>query len=219
MKESNWQALEVIISDFYSKKGIIEHLPSDINYLSKAYLEIESIWKLHYDQIDQINYVMLSEAPLWGSNRKYIYNPDINNSQFFYRSDLEYVLDDMIPNKTEFITQMNKMGLIILDISPFPLNQFDTHINYRSISKSDYMRLLYDTLPLFFAAKLDLIAKKKSKSIKFFYRYARVKKAFEDLISEAIVKKDLVASSNEIKDVSQIGGGIDRIKLNEIINN
>jgi len=48
----------------------------------------------NYNEISAINYVMLSEAPLWGKRKSYIYNSTITNTQFFYRSDLEFCLKD-----------------------------------------------------------------------------------------------------------------------------
>jgi len=69
-------------------------------------------------QIESVNYLMLAEAPLWGETKKYIYNPDINNSQFFYRSDLEDILNKHIADKKEFIQVCNEIGLLIVDISP-----------------------------------------------------------------------------------------------------
>jgi len=63
------------------------------------------------------------------------------------------------------------IGFIILDISPYPLNEKDTNINYKSISKKDYSCLLKKTVPIYFSQKLSLISKKKSENMKIFFRY------------------------------------------------
>jgi len=213
-----WSELSKILLDFYSHKGIQKHFDKDEEYLSKAFSEIELIWINNYDKIDSIKLVMLSEAPLWGKIKKYVYNPKINNSQFFYRSDLEFALNKCIKDKQDFIDKLNSIGFMILDISPFPLNENDTIINYKQMPCSDYRILLKNTLPLYFAEKLDLINIKKSENIQLFYRYGRVRESFNDLISQTIIDKGLIKSTNEIGDISQIGGGINRQKLYEIIN-
>ncbi|MCP4763469.1 MAG: hypothetical protein GY870_16975, partial [archaeon] len=192
--------------------------PYDEKYLSVAFKEIEKIWMQNYNEITKINYVMLSEAPLWGERKNYIYNPIIKNTQFFYRSDLEFCLKETIKDKVEFINKLNAIGFIILDISPFPLNEKDTTINYRAISKHDYKSLLKDTLPFFLAEKFSLIQKKRSENLKIFFRYGRVKNTFNNLLGEIILNKRLTNSVNEIFDISQRGGGVDRNKLNSIIN-
>ncbi|CAD7839912.1 MAG: hypothetical protein [Olavius algarvensis spirochete endosymbiont] len=161
---------------------------------------------------------MLSEAPLWGERKSYIYNPNTMNTQFFYRSDLEFCLKEKINDKIEFINKLNSIGFIILDISPFPLNDKDTIINYRTISKNDYKSLLNKTLSIYFTEKLALILEKKSENIKIFYRYGRVKNTFNNLLGERFLEKEIINSVKEIIDISQRGGGIDRYKLNSIIN-
>src|SRR5690606_24041677 len=96
-----------------------------------AFHEINTIWFRNLEQIRKVNYLMLAEAPLWGECKKYIYNPEINHSQFFYRSDLEDVLNEPIPDKRAFINACNEIGLLVMDISPFALNAKNTRINYR----------------------------------------------------------------------------------------
>jgi len=213
-----WLELSKILSDFYSYKKVDQHFENDEKYLSVAFKEIEKIWMQNYNAITTINYVMLSEAPLWGERKSYIYNPIIKNTQFFYRSDLGFCLKEKIKDKIEFINKLNAIGFIILDISPFPLNEKDTTINYRAISKHDYKCLLNETLPFFLAEKFSLLLKKRSKNIKIFFRYGRVKKAFNNLLGKIILEKGLINSVNELFDISQRGGGIDRNKLDSIIN-
>lgn len=213
-----WNKLSEILLHFYTQKKIEDRFENDKKYLSDAFEEIEKIWISNYNKIKTINYVMLSEAPLWGESKSYIYNPKTKFTQFFYRSDLEYCVKVKIGNKTEFINKLNDIGFIILDISPYPLNEKDTTINYRSISKKDYMSLLEKTLSVYFTEKLSLVSEKKSETIKIFFRYGRVKKAFIDLIGKVLVEKGIINSENEIFDISQMGGGIDKIRLNKIIN-
>ena len=167
---------------------------------------------------------MIAEAPLWGHNEKYVYNPDSNNTQFFYRSDLEEILKIDINNKKDFIETCNRIGLLIIDISPFPLNAKDTKINYgktengsKKLTKNEYKDLVTKTIPSFFEQKIKLIKEKKAKDIKVFFRYARVKNTFEDLVETVLFENNLITNKNDVGDISQNGGGIDRLRLKQII--
>ena len=128
------------------------------------------------------------------------------------------MLNKTIHNKGDFLEELIAIGFIIIDISPFALNAKSTVINYRTISKTDYKRLLIETFPIYFSERLELMKTKTSNSVKYFYRYSRVRKAFNELISKIILENKLVRSQNEIFDISQDGGGINKIVLNEIIN-
>jgi hypothetical protein len=213
------------LRNFYSINGLESFFNKDNDYLERAFMDIYELWRINYEQINEINYVMIAEAPLWGKERKYIYNPATKNSQFFYRSDLGDVIKENISTKQEFLKACNNIGLIVLDISPYPLSQTETAINYRKtknqskgLTKTQYKSLVELTLPIYFEKKLELISNKKSKNIKVFFRYQRVKKNFEDLIIPALIKYKFIQSKDDIGDISQSGGCVDKLKLNEIIN-
>jgi hypothetical protein len=214
-----------IVESFYNSLGMTSEFLKDNIYLESAFKEIQNIWTRNFDMIDEVKYLMIAEAPLWGQKKKYIYNPKTNNSQFFYRSDLEKILNTKISNKSEFIDICNEIGLIVIDISPFPLNTIDTKINYgknengsKKLTKKEYRGLVRNTIPIFFEKKIKLVGQKKSPVIKVFFRYARVKKAFQDLISVILIENGLIKKQEDLGDISKTGGGIDRLKLRRIIN-
>ncbi len=209
---------ETILKDFYLKNGLSSRFDKDNLYLESAFNEINRIWAENLNEIETVNFVLLAEAPLWGQTKKYIYNPKINNSQFFYRSDLSDILDIQIPNKSEFLKVLNTIGLIVVDISPFSLNPKYTAINYRDLSTNQYRQLVSLTLPYFFEEKIKAISIKKSDNCKVFFRYTRVKNTFEDLIIKTLVDHKMVRTKDEISDISQKGGRINRAKLGEILN-
>lgn len=171
------------------------------------------MWFRNLECIKEVKYLMIAEAPLWGKDKSYIYNPETKNTSFFYKSDLEYVLNIQIADKQDFINYCNKIGLLIIDISPFALNTEDTIINYRSISANQYLKLVKNTFPFYFEQKLRTVSKKKSDSIKVFFRYARVKKRFLPLISEALIDCHFIKSVNEISDISKRDGIWIKLKL------
>jgi hypothetical protein len=224
-RELKFEGNKEILRNFYEKNGLENFIKNDIDYLEKAFNEIYELWKINYDQIKEIRYIMIAEAPLWGRNKKYIYNPETTNSQFFFRSDLGDIIGERISTKQEFLKACNIIGIIVLDISPYPLNQTDTVINYKKtnnhskgLTKKQYRELVSLTLSEYFEKKLELISDKTSNEIKVFFRYQRVKVNFEDLIFPALLKHELIQSKNDIGDISQAGGGIDKLKLKTIIN-
>ena len=167
-----------ILNEIYTQFGIEKEFKNDLTYLKNSFDEITRIWLENFNQIKIVKYLMIAEAPLWGEDKKYIYNPNTNNSQFFFRSDLEDVLKIHIRDKMDFIIKCNEIGLLVLDISPFPLNPIDTAINYRELKKDQYRQLVQQTIPYYFEEKVKLIISKKAANIKVFYRYARVRKYF-----------------------------------------
>ncbi len=213
----NYSDNKNFLKTFYDQNGLSSKFDRDSNYLEKAFNEIHKIWLDNLCQIKTVNYLMIAEAPLWGKMKKYIYNPEINNSQFFYRSDLADILNRHVADKREFIKVCNEIGLLIVDISPFPLNENDTALNYRSVTPMQYRKLVSLTIPTFFERKIKAIATKKSTNIKTFFRYARVKNNFEDLISKVLIDNNIIKMQNEIGDISQNGGGIDKAKFEKII--
>lgn len=214
----NYTDNKKILKQFYDQYELTDRFINDNLYLEQAFDEITSIWLDNFNQIEVVNYLMIAEAPLWGKDKKYIYNPSTNNTQFFHRSDLAEILNVTIINKRDFIDVCNKIGLLIIDISPFPLNTYDTSINYRMLTKKQYRELVSLTLPTYFEKKVKLVSeKKKSPNIKTFFRYARVQKTFENLISEALIENNIIQSKDEIGEVSKQGGGIDKIKLSQIM--
>ena len=208
---------ETILKDFYLKNGLTSRFDNDNLYLENAFNEINRIWTENLNEIEKVNFVLIAEAPLWGQTRKYIYNPAINNSQFFYRSDLSDILNIQIANKLEFLKILNKIGLVVVDISPFPLNPKNTAINYRDLSINQYRQLVSMTLPYFFNEKIKEISNKKSENCKVFFRYTRVKNIFEDLIIKTLVDHKMITTIDELSDISQKGGGINKAMLGKIL--
>ena len=213
-----------IIESLYNKLGLTKEFGKDSIYLENAFNEINEIWLNNFKNIDKVKYLMIAEAPLWGQKKKYIYNPKTNNSQFFYRSDLESILNVQISDKKEFINTCNSIGLLVVDISPFPLNTVDTKINYgrnknksKKLTDKEYKELVKETLPTYLNKKLILIEQKKSSDIIVFFRYTKVKETFQELISDTLIQTGLIRIPHEIADISQPGGGINRMKLSQII--
>ena len=215
-----------ILRELYAQHDRTKYFERDNAYLESAFDEITRIWLDNLCKIDEVKYLMIAEAPLWGASKSYIYNPDTPFTQFFPKSDLEYVLGSKIRDKVEFIDRCNGIGLLIIDISPFALNTEDTIINYHrksklnpyGITKREYRQLIRETLPTFFDCKIKKLAPKASDDIKVFFRYARVKNTFRDIVADSLIGYNLIASSDDLLEISNQAGGINRNKIKTIIN-
>ncbi len=223
----NYEENKKILREFYAKKGLISHFDKDSEYLENAFNKITEIWFANLAQIQEVKYLMIAEAPLWGSKEGYIYNPDTSFTQFFFKSDLDSILDGVtVSDKTDFIKTCNDIGLLVIDISPFVFNTEDTAVNYRpkspanpyGITKREYKQLIKETLPFFFECKIQAITPKMSADIKVFFRYARVKRAFQNTISDTLIDHCLIKSPDNILDISNPAGGVDREKFRLVIN-
>lgn len=221
----NYKDNKKIIESYYDSFGLANEFEKDNIYLKNAFNEIKKTWIENFEKINRVKYLLIAEAPLWGQKKKYIYNLKTNNTQFFHRSDLEQILNIQITDKKDFIKTCNEIGLLVVDISPFPLNTKDTKINYsknkdgsKKLTKKEYRELVSLTTPHFFERKIRLVGQKKSSEIKVFFRYARVKNAFQDLISDVLIENGLIKKQEDIGDIYQTGGGVDRTKLKKLIN-
>lgn len=223
----NYEGNKKILEEFYTRKGLTANFEKDSQYLEVAFNKITEIWLANLARIQEVKYLMIAEAPLWSKKESYIYNPNTPNTQFFHKGDLESILNGVtICDKTDFINRCNEIGLLIIDISPFALNTEDTIINYRQksrsnpngITKNEYRQLIKDTNPAFFEYKIKALAPKRSADIKVFFRYARVKRAFRDIIAEVLINYNIIKSPDDISDISQRGGGINRAKFKILLN-
>ena len=215
----DWTSINQPLSDVYEKKNILHKLEKDETYLKNALIGISDLWEKQFEEIEVINYVMFSEAPLWGKERKYMYNIETNFSQFFYKSDLEFALEKNIKDKEEFLEVLRSIGFIIVDLSPFALKEKETEINYKNLSKKDYLSLVEQSSESYLIPVLKRINNKASNDVKYFFRYTRVQNLFNNLIKNTLCNKVLINSKNSIGEIAQRGGGIDRVKLKEILSN
>lgn len=213
----DFQQNENILKKFYESHGITNHFVSDVKYLRKAFMEINSMWLEQYNAIDKINFLVIGEAPLWGETKKYIYNRQTTNTQFFYRSDIEHLTKSILTDKSAFLRACLDLGFIFIDVSPFPLNPVNTQINYRTMKLKDYQDLVKETLDTFLKPKLKKVKSKSTSRLKIAYRYKRVEKSFSGLLNPLFLELGLVSDEKSISDIAMSGGGVDRTKLSKLV--
>ena len=77
-----------ILRDFYAQNGILNYFERDNTYLESAFHEINEMWFQNLECIKEVKYLMIAEAPLWGKDKSYIYNPETKNTSFFLQERL-----------------------------------------------------------------------------------------------------------------------------------
>ncbi len=216
----NWNTLVTILQNLYTANGYQTNFISDELYLRRAFYGIEYYWLTQYINLKDIRYVMISEAPLWGNNDAYFYNPNYTgNASFFNNGDLKHVLKLKTTTRHQLLYELNKIGFIVLDIFPFAFNsqtQFQYNKDYTQLKKR-YATFIDDVFDNFLMHKLDLIASKRGKSIKLFYRYNKVSRVKPDIESRLLQKGLIIANQVGFLPSVHKGYPLDRTKLSMII--
>lgn len=215
----NWNNIEDDLKSLYYKYDLIDGYESDKQYLKTSFEKIETLWLEIYNQIDSINIVMISESPLFGENETYIYNKNTPPTSFFRFNDMKYLpnYEEVVKPKSTYetkevmINQFIKSGFITLDIFPFPLNEKDTSINYRKMSKKLYSDILNFTKESYLKPKLELLLKKTNPNSYFLYRYKRLYDKTDNHLERVL---DEIGSNNyKIDTIHSNNIPIDRNKL------
>ena len=218
MRENNcFECLKNDLNSLYSLLGKNTYLKDDLIYIEKSYKTIEKIWNEQYNKVKAINYIMISEAPLFGEKQSYFYNENASQSQFFYLSDAKVLTNNQINTKRDLIETFNDLGIIILDVFPFPFNS-NTAVSYNSLNKNEMKTLMNLTYKNHLEQKLQTIAQKVNSTTKLFYRYKRVKNSINDFIAPEFAKYGINTNQQDIPYISKRGGGIDHKVLEKIFS-
>lgn len=220
----NWGALSKQLYSIYFDLDLMDHVDNDMIYLWNAYQFTESLWFQQFVKLESMKCVILSEAPLYGSKKTYIYNIESKPTSFFHFNDLKAIIDDneVLPKKFKspvakkayMIDIITKYGVLILDIFPFAFNSHDTKINYGSIGDPVYNRLLKESIPYFLGPKLEKIRQIKGNPV-FVYRYARLLKT-SSYIENELKKCGLLRVNDKLNTINGTNMSLDRSYLKEI---
>ncbi len=220
-----WNNIKEILKNVYTRYQILDYFEKDELYLKNAFEKTEKLWKEQFYQMEQINFIMISEAPLFGNIERYIYNPETAPSSFFHYNDLEaFPYIDRLESratikeqKEKMFLEFKKMGFIILDLFPLALNQSDTAINFRHMKRSLYNTLLRETAPYFLIPKLELCMAKFSSNTHFLYRYKKLFKKTDNFFESTL--KQITNKTFKIDTINGENMSLDRVKLKEILSN
>ncbi|SDX83334.1 hypothetical protein SAMN05421644_11521 [Allochromatium warmingii] len=200
----NWKKLKAALHEIYSQENIENDFEKDEKYLKSAFDFTEKYWDEQIKNIGSIKILLFSEAPLFGDEKAYIYNPDYGFTAFFYFNDLNAIFSKNMQNdfstKTEkkiyFIKKLNEAGILILDIFPFAFNpKITTGINYQTMSTRLYSKIFETTMEHFLSIKLSSIKPKITDKTIFAVRYKKLLTKTGHLIKTALEKIGIKNSS------------------------
>jgi hypothetical protein len=219
-----WNKISNSIIKIYADHELDSNYESDSKYLMEAFEFTEILWEKQFDRIDDLKVVMLSEAPLFGERKTYIYNPATNPTAFFYYQDLNAFPtfnNDLNPKRVEekkeiMFEQFAKNGFLVLNIFPFALNPKDTSINYQRMGKKLYKELLDVTTESYLLPKLAQSFKKAKGTIKFIYRYKRLFEKTGFHVNN-VLKENFNHRKFNVKSVHGTNMSMDRDKLAEYL--
>ena len=159
--------------------------------LWKDFKSIERAWLSNFEKnLDTVKLILISEAPQ--SFNDYIYNKDNDDidTSFLRISELKECLKKSNEEFLEFenigkIKLMGKLGIVVLDIFPFPFHPTDK-FNYKNKDQkrriiirpnSRHTKLLrelhFKSRSWYLSEKIDKINTKISSNVVYAYRYVR----------------------------------------------
>jgi hypothetical protein len=196
----NWENLKTVLYEIYVQENIVKDYTEDEKYLKQAFTFTEQYWNEQADKIDSVRILIFSEAPLFGNEKAYIYNPNYGFTAFFHFNDLIVVFGEKMrtdfpairEKKKYFISMLNEAGILILDIFPFAFNPKITgNVSYQSISARLYFELFERTAAYYLLPKLFAIRSKITENTVFAVRYKKLLTKIGPLIDSALSETGL----------------------------
>lgn len=152
---------------------------NELNRLYEEYIIIESHWNRFFNKIDEINLVLLGEAPL--NSEQFIYNPELKkDSSFLRHKDLSFISAKL--NATNEDTNrslsrlelMAELGILLVDLFPYPLDPKLHRKNFSNLQVTSKKNLFLKSARWHLDPKLKILKARKSRSMKVAYRYKRL---------------------------------------------
>ena len=226
MEVESWHYISEGLDALYWELGIEDSFEKDNVYLQEAYNATENLWNRQFNSIKIINYVMIAEAPRYGSGETYFYNPEAEFSSFFWFDDLEafskidskaYLM--LNQQKKEYVFKILRIkGFIIVDIFPFAFNDEDTCISYRKIGKAKYRKILKQSYPNYLQIKLRRVKDKSHNQTKIFYRYKFLKNLVDDYVRNKLFENQLIKNYEQIPCIGGDNMSLDRGLMRDIVD-
>lgn len=210
---NTWNELENCLRAIYEEQGVLVHLSNDADYLERAFRRTEYLWEEQFQQIDRINFILLGEAPLYGSNKSYFYNEDSDYTAFFRHEIYPYVKSTSL-SKPELLQHLREWGVFILDLFPFAFND-DTAMSYRRDFRSNNMikNLFEGTYESYFMPKLKKIQEKSHENTLFSFRYKKQYGVLAETLQTRLNEVDFFFDISDIGCVGSNNHPIDATKL------
>ena len=211
---TDWELLEEMFFDCLGEW--IKPSLDDMTYLKRAFAEIEEYWLLNVEKIDIPNFIMLGEAPLYGTSKSYIYNPNSKITSFLRPTDFPGV-ETNSNGKYSLLNLLQAHRIAVVDLLPFALpipGQPD--FTYRSMPNVIYKKLLRNCFHNYSFHKITHLTS-KNVNAKFLIRY----KSFETHGLREIIEakyKENDGFSPAFYDIYSRNHPVDRIKFRSVLH-
>jgi len=191
-------------------------------YLRRSFFQVKDLWSKQHNAIlamGKIRLVMFGEAPLYGKKESYFYNAAAGATEFFTYKDAEAIVGPLLyssrvqkngtrPRKEEMLKSLAKAGVLVVDLMPFALNQFDTVVTYSSIRKeSSYLNIFDKCWDPYLLPMLKLVLEHTTPETKFVFRYQVLRNLFERRLIDELGKLgravDTIPSIHESRSVNR----------------
>jgi hypothetical protein len=212
------------LRDIRSSNAFLGRIPaSEFEELLIDHGEIEQYWHEEFNKFHRVHLVVLSEAPLFGARKKYIYNPQAGASVFFNFEDYKHTFGDYGPElaldkglrKHSLLSGLCECGVLFVDLFPLPLNDSST-VKYSQLSLQERTELFHAVSENFFRLKLKLILDKLADGALFVFRYERVREACAGLIQVELASCNIEPVRLVPKSIGDRLGTIRRDQLRDV---
>lgn len=222
-KPEHREAFAEALYPLYHCAGLLSRWEGDLTYLRRAYDRTEELYQANFARMSTVRLVILAEAPLFGSGEVYIYNPEARHTSFLWPSDLADIAgrDTSTLPKAEYLALLRQLGILVVDIFPYALNNDDTGRVYKKKKGSAAVELTFSQKEglaeavedFHFRPKLEQIAAKGDRSARFCARYVPVGRIARDRYPELL--DELGFASSGFVPISMQGGMIDKDRFKE----
>lgn len=204
----SWNDFVPALEELYVLKGKKERLDDDLTYLEKVFAYTEALWHKNFEQMSDIRFVLLGEAPVLDN---YIYDDTTSLTAFFHHRVDPCVESVSLSDKARLLPMLRKSGFLVVDIFPFAFGK-QTAVQYPGRTNAAFEMMFESLLERYLLPKLDLIKVKAIPSIQFAWRY-RKQKALTELLAARLEEIELLSPRDQIGCVGSSNMSIDTYAL------
>lgn len=205
---------EELIEDFSECFAFYKTSQKEIDYLLKSAEKIDEYFE-QYALKESIRHIIIGEAPLFGSEEAYIYNPSSKLTSFLRLSDFPNTASNKPKAaKKIFFEKLKEYKILVLDCYPLAINTKNEtpSLDWKKISKT-HQEALNKSFDKFCFKKIKNISDKIDKDINYIFRYKRNHENHFNNLQSQIDNK--IISGNIFTIHKQIF--CDKIKFNKIL--
>ena len=186
-------------------------------YLQHAYNKTTELWVEQLDRMSEVQFLLIGEAPQYGEQERYFYNPKSRLTWFFRHWVTPNISSATNADKTKLLEHLSDFGFLIVDLFPYAFNKQDTTINYQDHFKpSDFVNLFSHTYRWYLKPRLEAINIISGNRIGVALRYKR-HMVLNRKLGNALREVGFVIANNDIGCVASSNIPLDQSALENAI--